>query len=286
MTQFLATAWQMITQVRLLDLLDIALLAVMIYQLIKLTRETRAFQLLKGFAVILILSQVSKWVHLDGLAQLMSYLVNSGVVVLVILFQPELRRALERLGAGTFLDSSTLRAITHESDAGYIASELQHAIQNMAKNRIGALLVLQRANTLENIIESGTIIDAQLSRELIENIFVPNTPLHDGATIIRGGRIVAAGCFLPLTTNKDLSHELGTRHRSALGMSEHTDALVIVVSEETGIISVAEGGKMQRYMDQYSLSELLNSVYQSGEPRISLNSLLKRRGASNGRKSK
>jgi len=286
MTQFLATAWQMITQVRLVDLLDIALLAVLIYQVIKLTRETRAFQLLKGFAVILIISQVSKWVHLDGLAQLMSYMVNSGVVVLVILFQPELRRALERLGAGTFLDSSTLRAIAHESDAGYIAAELQHAIQNMAKNRIGALLVLQRTNTLENIIESGTIIDAQLSRELIENIFVPNTPLHDGATIIRGGRIVAAGCFLPLTTNTDLSHELGTRHRSALGMSEHTDALVIVVSEETGIISVAEGGKMQRYMDQYSLSELLNGVYQAGEPRISINSLLKRRGAANGRKPK
>ncbi|MDD4797108.1 MAG: diadenylate cyclase CdaA [Eubacteriales bacterium] len=286
MTQFLATAWQLITQVRLLDVLDIALLSVLIYQVIKLTRETRAFQLLKGFAVILIISQVSKWVHLDGMAQLMSYIVNSGVVVLVILFQPELRRALERLGAGTFLDSSTLRAISHESDAGYIAAELQHAIQNMAKNRIGALLVLQRTNTLEHIIESGTIVDAQLSRELIENIFVPNTPLHDGAAIIRGGRIVAAGCFLPLTTNTDLSHELGTRHRSALGMSEHTDALVIVVSEETGIISVAEGGRLQRYMDQYSLSELLSSVYRAGEPRVSINALLKRRGGANGRKPK
>ncbi|MDD3242657.1 MAG: diadenylate cyclase CdaA [Eubacteriales bacterium] len=285
MKEFFQSVWQLLTQIRVLDLLDIALLAVLIYQLIKLTRETRASQVLKGFAIVLIVSQVSKWLHLDGLAQLMSYIMNSGVVVLVILFQPELRRALERLGAGTFLDSSTLRAVAHETDGGYVAAELQHAIQDMAKSRIGALIVLQRTNTLESIIESGTVIDAQVSRELIENIFVPNTPLHDGATIINGGRIVAAGCFLPLTSNIDLSHELGTRHRSALGMSEHTDALVIVVSEETGIISVAEGGKLRRYMDQYSLSELLGSVYHEQETRgINLGALLKRRNGGNGKK--
>jgi len=282
---FLDPVWQLITQIRILDLLDIALLALLIYQLIKLTRETRASQVLKGFAVVLVVSQVSQWLQMDGLAHLMSYIMNSGVVVLVILFQPELRRALERLGAGTFLDSSTLRASAHDSDGAYVAAELQHAIQNMAKNRIGALIVLQRTNTLESIIESGTVIDAQVSRELIENIFVPNTPLHDGATIVHGGRIVASGCFLPLTGNTELSHELGTRHRSALGMSEHTDAIVIVVSEETGIISVAEGGKLQRYMDQYSLSELLAGIYDTREKNVpSLTALLRRRSGANGKK--
>lgn len=287
MKEFMAAVWQMLLSVRLQDVLDIIILAVLIYQLIKLTRETRASQVLKGFAVIIVASQIAKWLRLDGVAQLMSYIMNSGVVVLVILFQPEMRRALERLGAGTFLDSSTLRSVSANSNGSYVASELQHAIQNMAKAKTGALIVLQRKNTLDSIIESGTFIDAQVSRELVENIFVPNTPLHDGATIIHGSRVVAAGCFLPLTDNIDLSHELGTRHRSAIGMSEHTDAIIIVVSEETGVISVAEGGKLRRYMDQYSLSELLGSIFDPEESRgLNLSSLLKRRSSANGRKTK
>ncbi len=258
---------QAVTQLQVLpqDVLDILILTFVVYQLIKITRETRAFQLLKGFAMLIVAAQISDWLSLSGLSWVLNSVVNAGVIAMVILFQPELRRALERLGSGAILETPTLTGAAEEEQLRHTADELTRAVQNLAKKRTGALIVLQRRNTLVNIMESGTAIDSRLSAALLENIFIPNTPLHDGAVIVRGDRIAAAGCFLPLTTNNDLDLELGTRHRAALGMSETTDAVVIIVSEETGIISLAEGGKLTRYLDPQGLRRALDTIYRPRE---------------------
>ena len=265
-------------QVKPLDIIDILILAFLIYQLLKITRETRAYELLKGFGIIIVAAQVSQWLGLTGVAWVLNSIVSAGVIALVILFQPELRRALERLGAGRLLDAP---AIVGGQDDAHTADELCRAVQNLAKKRTGALIAVQRTNTLSNIVESGISIDAQVTGQLLENIFVPNTPLHDGATIINGTRIVAAGCFLPLTNSGQVESDLGTRHRAALGMSETTDALVIVVSEETGIISIAEGGKLLRYLDGQSLRQALEKIYGHRENvtdrLLHFNGLIKRR---------
>ena len=263
------------------DYVDILILSFVVYQLLKVTKETRASQVLKGFGVIIVAAQISEWLSLSGVAWILNYIVSAGAIALVILFQPELRRALERLGAGRLLDNTTLRPGMEEADAAKVADEIARAVQNMAKNRTGALIAIQRGNTLNNIVESGIVIDARLSCQLIENIFVPNTPLHDGAMIISSDRIVAAGCFLPLAANTHLASDLGTRHRAAVGMSETTDAMVIVVSEETGIISIAESGKLTRYLDAQTLRIALNLIYGRKETvagrMLNLNTLIRRR---------
>lgn len=242
------------------DAVDIVLLALIIYQLIKVTRETRAKQLLNGFGIILVAAWITQWLNLSGVAWVLNSIVNAGVIALVILFQPELRRALERLGSGRLPDSSSLPRID-DLTAGGVAEELVRAVQNLAKKRVGALIALQRENTLSHIVESGTLLDARVTSQLVENIFVPNSPLHDGAMIISGGRVVAAGCFLPLAASAQVDPELGTRHRAAIGMTETTDALVLIVSEETGIISVAESGRLVRYLDASGLRQEIGKVY-------------------------
>jgi diadenylate cyclase len=265
------------------DYVDILILSFVVYQLLKLTKETRASQVLKGFGVIIVAAQICAWLDLSGVAWMLNYIVSAGAIALVILFQPELRRALERLGAGRLLDNTAIRPGMEEADAARVADEIARAVQNMAKKRTGALIVLQRGNTLSNIVESGIGIDARLSFQLIENIFVPNTPLHDGAMIVHYDRIVAAGCFLPLAANAQLASDLGTRHRAAVGMSETTDALVIVVSEETGIISIAEGGKLTRYLDAQTLRKALGQIYGRKETvagrmlNMNLTTLIRRR---------
>lgn len=278
-TKLLDSIYKAIGQFQWYDAVDILLLALIIYQLIKVTRETRANQLLKGLGIILIAAQVTQWLNLSGVAWVLNSIVNAGVIALVILFQPELRRALERLGAGRLPDNSVLAASADPDGAvGFAAEEIARSVQNLAKRRTGALIALQRTNTLSHIVESGTVLDARLNSQLIENIFVPNTPLHDGAMIVNGNRIVAAGCFLPLAANAQVSAELGTRHRAAIGMTETTDALVIIVSEETGIISVAEGGRLVRYLDGNGLRQELQKVYGRRESAgRRLNGLIKRR---------
>ncbi len=260
------------------DGLDIIILAAIIYQLIKVTRETRANQLLKGFGIILIAAQVAQVFSLSGVAWVLSSIVNAGVIALVILFQPELRRALERLGSGKLPDNSAFQAMAMNEASGNAVEEIARAVLNLAKRRTGALIALQRSNTLNHIVESGTLIDGRLSAPVIENIFVPNTPLHDGAMIVSGSRIVAAGCFLPLASGIQVGPELGTRHRAAIGMTETTDALVVIVSEETGIISVAEGGRLVRYLDGNGLRQQLQKVYRRKDTATSkFNGLIKRR---------
>ncbi len=266
-------------QVTILDAIDVVVVTILIYQLIKFTMQTRAAQVLKAFGLIIVLAQISEWLQLSTLAWISNYVIDAGAVVLVLLFQPEIRRALEKLGRRKFFAPNT----EDEENEKTVISEIVRAVQRMSGHRTGALIVIQNQEQLGDIIESGTILYAKVSSELLENIFTPNTPLHDGAVIIKEDTIIAAGCFLPLTVNPYLAQEVGTRHRAAIGMSEKTDALVIVVSEETGVLSCAKGGKLIRYLDGNSLREMLEEVIKEGKDNVP-NFLVKwLRGASNGK---
>jgi diadenylate cyclase len=241
------------------DFADIAIITVLLYQLISLTKETRAYQVLKGIGMLFLASAASQLLGLTTLRWLLDSVITSGIVVIVILFQPELRRALEQLGRGRIFEGNLLNPITPES--GMIISEMSRAILNMSKKRIGALIVVEQRTGLGDIIATGTRVDGLISCALLENIFEPNTPLHDGAVIVRDGRIASAGCFLPLTDDITLSRDLGTRHRAALGISAVSDSVTIVISEETGIISFARDGKLVRYVDSKALLDLLQSLF-------------------------
>ncbi len=246
------------------DIIDIIIVTVIIYQLLKLTRQTRAFQVLKGFGLIIMASIVSDWLQLNALSWVFSYVLSAGAIVLVILFQPELRRTLEKIGRGRLLSREVFTKV--ESEEEETVNHIVRAVQRMSGNHVGALIVIQGQEMLGEVIENGTSLYANISSQLIENIFTPNTPLHDGAIIVKGSTIIAAGCFLPITSDPYLEQEMGTRHRAALGMSETSDALIIVVSEETGVVSVVEGGKIERYIDSSKLREILNKVYEPVQP--------------------
>lgn len=257
-----------------LDLVDVLILAVLIYQLLKMTRETRANQVLKGFAIVIVVAQISRWANLSGLSWLLGYIIDNFALVLVVLFGPELRQALERIGRGKILNPATV--VYAQEDHSWVIDEIVEAVENMSATKTGALIVLQKRNPLRDILESGTVMWAKVSAPLLENIFVPNTPLHDGAVLIRDDLIMAAGCILPITSKQDLSQDMGTRHRAALGMSEASDALIVVVSEETGIISLAEGGRLLRYLDGAGLRSYLLEAFGAPQ-RHSLGDLLRRR---------
>jgi len=184
--------------------------------------------------------------------------VNNGALVLVILFQPELRKALEQIGRGTFRDNVHL---TDQEESSYIVREITQCLLSLSRRRVGALIVIEQRIGLKDIIETGTTLDSSISSALLENIFEPNTPLHDGAVIIRGTRIKAAGCILALSEDTAISRELGTRHRAALGITETTDAISLIVSEETGIISMAKMGKLTRHLDRPALEQALYTMY-------------------------
>jgi diadenylate cyclase len=239
------------------DVVDIIIVAAIIYSLIRIMSGTRALQVLKGLGIILALAIIFSILDLQTVTWMLSWLLNAAAVVLVILFQPEIRRALEKLGGGKFFGV----VIAPREDADRIVEELMRAIINMSKRKVGALIVFERKTGLKDIIETGTFINAETTSELIENIFYPNTPLHDGAMIIKEGKIIAAGCFLPLSDNKQISSELGTRHRAALGVSEVSDSYTIVVSEETGVISYMFDGMLTRYLDIPTLRDILERIF-------------------------
>lgn len=235
--------------------IDILLVTYIIYKLLMLIRGTRAVQLLKGILVIVITWLLSSYFELTTLHFLMSQAVTFGVLALVIIFQPELRRALEQLGRGRFFSRSS--SIDEEEVARRTVQEIVKSVTYMAKRRIGALIVIERETGLNDYVETGIQINGKVSAELLINIFIPNTPLHDGAVIIRKETILAAGCYLPLTENPFISKELGTRHRAAIGMSELSDGLSIIVSEETGQVSLAMNGEVRRNIQEEQLSEVL-----------------------------
>ena len=256
--------WNIIHRPTWIDYVDIAIIAFLIYQLVLLTRQTRAIQVLKGLAMIIVASYVSELMGLTALNWLLRSILNNGVIVLLILFQPELRKALEQIGRSTKLDRSAQR-----DESERIVDEITQCLLRLSRRRVGALIVFEQRTGLKDITESsGTAIDSIISAPLLENIFEPNTPLHDGAVIIRGQRIVSAACVLTLSNNPAISRDLGTRHRAGLGVSESTDAIVLIVSEETGIISMARGGKLTRHLDAESLRKLLGEMYHEEHSRL------------------
>ena len=232
------------------DILDIVIVALLIYQVIKLIRETRAMQLAKGLILLLLLYFVAYNLNMKTVRFIMQNVVATGVLALVIVFQPELRRMLEHV-AQTKLNKLNIFQSSQDKDSELTGvwnesiSVIANACETLSKTKTGALIVFERQTKLGEIIKTGTVVDAT-SNELIGNLFFVNSPLHDGAMIIRDGRICASGCFLPLSQNYTISKEMGTRHRAALGVSENSDAVVVVVSEETGTISIAEGGVIER----------------------------------------
>ena len=242
----------------LADYFDIILVGLLIYGVITLIRSTSAYRIVKTIVLILILTYVTDLLNLHTLNYLLNRVMQLGFVALVIVFQPELRRLLERIGArGSVKGLISLAAGPEQRDSVETVEQVVLASEAMSRERVGALIVFERANSLEQTVATGTVVDAAVSQELIRNIFFPKASLHDGAMIINNSRIVAAGCVLPLSENRTLSTDLGTRHRAGVGMSESCDAVVVIVSEETGAISVAIDGMLKRHLATQTLQKLL-----------------------------
>lgn len=242
----------------IIDLLDIIIVAFIIYKLVQIVRQTRAKQIIYGVLIIVGAWAVSSWLDMIALHSMLNIVIGQGVIALAVIFQPEIRSALELVSRTNI---SLLGKKAKSADFTAIESSIEavsRACQSFQSTRTGAIIVFEHKTRLGDIIKTGTVIDADTTTELLGNVFYPKTPLHDGAAIIRDGRLYAAGCILPLTQNNNLKKELGTRHRAAIGMSENSDAVVVVVSEETGIISVAMNGKLQRDFNVVTLRELLS----------------------------
>lgn len=260
MDAFLEYIVKYVQLLRISDFIDIFIVSVILYYMINLIRETRAMQLVKGIIFLFLAFFISQWLKLNALNYILGGAMQIGAFAIVVIFQPELRNLLERMGrfkvgsiidfAGTTTDEEQLRVI----------ESVALAASNMADSRTGALIVMERMTRLGEFISTGTMLDANVSSALLENIFVPNTPLHDGAVVIRNNKVVTAGCILPLTANNNLSRDLGTRHRAAIGLSEVTDAVIIVVSEETGKISIALNGSLTRNLSKESLVKALTKI--------------------------
>ena len=245
---------------RVNDLVDICIVAIAVYYFMMATRGTRAVQLIKGVLILVALYMASSVLKFYTLNYIMSALVQVAMFGMIVIFQPELRNLLEKMGRlkiGHFLGIVTDSA---EQGIDNVIENISRASWNMSQTKTGALIVIERNTRLGEYMHSGTIINALVSSELLGNIFVPNTPLHDGAVIIRGNQIITAGCVLPLTANTNLTSELGTRHRAALGLSEASDAVVVVVSEETGKISLAINGSLTRNLTEQSLKKALTKL--------------------------
>ncbi|MBR6548906.1 MAG: diadenylate cyclase CdaA [Clostridia bacterium] len=242
------------------DILDILVLTFLIYKAIKLVRDTHAGQLLKGIIYLLVASLVVNLLDMTMLKMILQMVWELGFIALIVLFQPELRHLLERLGKSKL---KMLGRVTMEEEEQTIRNTIDHLVKSsvaMSETKIGALMVLEQSTILNDVVSSGTVVDGAVTRELLCNIFYPKSPLHDGAVVVRNNRVYAASCILPLTQNHDISRELGTRHRSALGMSENSDAVVIVVSEETGTISIAHNGELKRGYDSITLKTELEAL--------------------------
>lgn len=258
--------------IRIRDILDVAIVAFVIYKGTKLVRETRAVQLIKGIIILLLAMQVSGWLSLNAINFLLVNTVQVGMVALLVVFQPELRRALEKVGRssiGKILNSSG-------SENGTTIANVVTAACAMQSTKTGALIVFEREIKLADVAKTGIAINSDVSPELIINIFVPNTPLHDGAVIIGDNKIKAAACFLPLTQDNSLSQELGTRHRAAIGITEVADCVVVVVSEETGRISLAVNGQINRNITADNLEKTLKGylVEESNDLKASKDKLI------------
>ena len=253
-TNALSRAMNTITTMRISDLIDVLIVAYIIYQAIRFVRRTNSFNLAKGVLLVLVALLLSYVFRLNMIYFLLRNAVELGLIVLVILFQPELRRVLERMGRSL----STRRMLSSPEIEMAIAQTVQ-ACTDMSASRTGALIIYERDVQLGSVLTTGTIVNADVSAELLKNLFYNKAPLHDGAVIIRNSRILGAGCVLPLTQSTNLSKDLGMRHRAGIGLSEQSDAIVIIVSEETGAISVAIDGTLKRHLDGPALDQILHS---------------------------
>ncbi len=256
--------WLYLPKITFADILEIIILSYLIYHIILWFKNTRAWTLLKGIAVLLILMSISYIFKLNTLMWIFKNAINVGILAVIILFQPELRRALEELGRKKILSDVIIRDdknVKNDKLSAEAIQELVAASIEMSKNKTGALIVVEQEVALGEYVSTGINIDAAISKQLIVNIFEHNTPLHDGAVIIRNNRIIAATCYLPLTGRSDLNKDLGTRHRAAVGISEVSDSITIIVSEETGAISVAQGGTLTSNLDPETLRKQFTSLH-------------------------
>lgn len=241
-------------------IIEIALITLVIYKVIELVRDTRAWQLLRGVLLIGVIAWAASIFRLDTISFLLNNMVQLLAFALIVLFQDELKKILERLGTSNLKNIFSDHGKDGNADAEKVIASLADAVCTMSNQRIGALIVIEREIRLGEIISTGVQIGSDISKELVEQIFVPNTPLHDGAVVVRNNKIMAASCLLPLTANINLSKELGTRHRAAIGITEISDCVVVVVSEETGKISVTMGGKIRRGFDKDTLCNFLKNT--------------------------
>ena len=249
------------------DVVDILLVAVILYKSYEMLKDTRAITLAKGMFVMMGVALGAYILELHAIYWLLSKSIYLLFMALPIVFQPELRRALERIGQGKFLGSAVY---LNAEEADTLVNEIDKVVFNMSAKKIGALIVLEREIGINEIIDTGIRVDGLVTAPFMMNVFIPNTPLHDGAAVIRGNRMIAAGCLLPLTENRSLSTELGTRHRAALRLSEQCDAVVVIVSEETGIVSIAENGHITRRLNSEQLKKRLRPLLIKADPTLKM----------------
>lgn len=257
------SAFNQFRTISFIDILDILIVAYIIYRVMKLLKDTSAERLIKGIIILVGIMLLASMLHLTMISWLLQQALNVGLFAIVVVFQPELRRLLEQIGKGNF--SRLIVPADAPDEVESMITATVSACADMSRTKTGALIVFERRERLGEIISTGTMVDAAPSAELIKNIFFKNSPLHDGAMIVRAGRVCAAGCVLPLSVNQSLSRDLGTRHRAAVGMSESADSVLVVVSEETGSISVAIGGMLKRHLSPDMLRKLLENELLDSE---------------------
>ena len=260
---WIENVWRYLLLTRFTDILDVALMAFLLYKLLTLLKTTSGTNLLKGVLIFLAVLFLSSILHLNGISFILSRMLEWGVLALIILFQPEIRRAMERFGGKFFLnlvDPASKKSVEESAIEATVS-----ACEIMSKERVGVLLIFERSVSREEFFKTGTLIDAKVTEQLLRNLFFPKASLHDGAVIVRGGRIAAAGCVMPLSENTHLSSDLGTRHRAGIGTSEVSDAVVVIVSEETGTISVAIGGMLKRHLAPQTLEKLLSNELMTND---------------------
>jgi len=262
--QLTERAINFIAMIRPSDIVDIAILSFLVYKLLWALRKNSSGRVLKGVLVVIVAMVLASRLKLYGVSYLLNRAVEWGVLTLVILFQPELRRFLERMGDSR-LSSVFISSHNDLSSLDNAIKETVEAYTSLSRDKVGALMVFERQNLLDDVIKTGTALDASVSSELLKNLFWNKAPLHDGAVIVRNGRIIGAGCMLPMSGNVNLSRDLGMRHRAGIGVSEHTDAVVAIVSEETGSISVAVGGMLKRHLAPETLDRLLRNELMASQ---------------------
>lgn len=269
-----------VSSIGLNDIVDILIVSFICYKLIGFIRDTRAQQLVKGMLVLVVTFFLSDILDLYALNWILRGTMSIGIIALVVIFQPELRRGLEYVGRSKIVKAPFGQLDKEKAKA--LTDEFVKAVDEFSRTKTGALIVLERETALSEFAETGTVVNADISAQLLGNIFYEGAPLHDGAAIIRGDKVFAAGCVLPLTENKNLNKSLGTRHRAGIGITENSDAISLIVSEETGIISMAVNGKLTRFLDTKNVEKTLLNLYLNGEAvesgKLKLNKLMNKLG--------